>query len=106
MSSVVFGASAAEAGTTFVPNDPHLHLLRRATWGPTPATLAEAKRFGASRWLERQLKPGSIDDHKCDVMIASAFPRLSWSIAQAAGSLDFGWNLMFDLGVATLARAA
>ena len=106
MSSVIFGASAAEAAATFVPNDPHLHLLRRATWGPTPATLGEIKRMGASRWLERQLKPSSIDDHVCDQLIADRFPRLSWSIAQAASSLDFGWDLMFDLGVATLARAA
>ena len=44
--SVIFGASAAEAAATFVPDDRHLHLLRRATWGPTPATLAEIKRVG------------------------------------------------------------
>lgn len=105
-SSVLFGETAAEAAAKFVPNDHDLHLLRRATWGGTPMALAEIRRLGASRWLERQLDPESIDDRECDQLIADRFPRLSWSIADAAATLDFGWDLMFDLGAATLARAA
>lgn len=75
--------------------------------GPRLPTLAELRHRGASAWLNRQLKPSSIDDHSCDQLIAGRFPRLSWSITDAVGSLDVGaWDVMFDLGVATLARAA
>ena len=104
--SVIFGATAAGASARFAPKDPDLHLLQRATWGASPASLAEIRRVGAGGWLERQLKPASINDSECDDLIAQRFPRLAWSITDAAGSLDFGWDLMFDLGTATLARAA
>lgn len=104
--SVLLSATAAEAAATFVPKDQELHLLRRATYGPTPATLAEIRKMGTDTWLDRQLKPSSIDDQACDRLIQSRFPRLRWSIVQATNTLDFGWDLMFDLSVSTLARAA
>jgi hypothetical protein len=90
-------ASAAPAET--------LHLLRRATWGPTPASIRRIGRLGTRRWLEEQLDPSSVRDAECEDLIAERFPRLGWSIPKAWATLDFGWDLMYDLGISTLARA-
>ena len=102
---MLLSATPAEASASFAPKDQGLHLLRRATHGPTPATLAEIRKMGADKWLDQQLKPGSINDQACEKLIKSRFPRLQWSIVQATNTLDFGWDLMFDLGVASIARA-
>lgn len=98
--------SAVTALAPFVPEDQLLHLARRATFGLTPKVVTQIKALGASAWLEQQLNPSSIDDGPLESMIASRFPRLSWSIAQArnGGIEEFGWSLMFDVGFATLAR--
>jgi uncharacterized protein (DUF1800 family) len=89
----------------FLSADPELHLLRRATYGITPEARRRIERLGAEGWLEEQLDPTSIADDACEELIAERFPRLSWSIREAHQRLDFDWDLMFDLGVATLARA-
>src|SRR4051794_1296695 len=47
---------------TILSLDPALHLARRATWGPTPATVRQIKKMGAAKWLEEQLKPSHIAD--------------------------------------------
>ena len=97
---------ATAAGGVFVATDPDLHLLRRATFGPTPASRSAVRKMGRRAWLEQQLDPGSIDDSDCEHLIDRRFPGLQWSIAQARARLEeFSWDLMFDLGVATLARA-
>ena len=101
-------ASAAGAGTgaAFLPADPDLHLLRRATYGPTPSSLAYLQRKGRVAWVDEQLSPAGIDDSFCDGLLADQFPGLGWSITQARANLQsFTWDLMFDLGVATIARA-
>jgi uncharacterized protein (DUF1800 family) len=103
--SLVWSAEPAEAAP-LVTKDQDLHLLRRATYGPTPGALAEIRRMGHKAWLERQLHPGRIDDRTCQKLIAQRFPRLAWSMDKAWNQLDFGWDLMFDLGAATVARAA
>jgi uncharacterized protein (DUF1800 family) len=38
-----------------------LHLLRRATFGPTASELARANTMGAEEWLEEQLQPEGLD---------------------------------------------
>ena len=89
----------------YLSRDPDLHLLRRLTFGPTPASIAEIKRLGATAWFERQLAPASIKDPVCDGVLAT-LPRLGWSIARTRDQLDNGsWDVMFDLGVAAVARA-
>jgi len=86
--------------------DPLLHLLRRTTYGLTPALVAEARQLGADGWLTQQLQPASIDDPACDGYLAR-YPRLTHSIAQVRGELSLGsWDVMQDLGEATLLRAA
>src|SRR6478672_13116970 len=51
--------------------DPVWHLLRRATYGPTAATVADLRARGASAWLNTQLNPSSIDDSACDAYLAA-----------------------------------
>ena len=93
-----------------LPPDALLHLLRRATYGPTPAALAEARRLGASAWLEAQLKPASITDTVADGLVAR-FPYCGTSIpgihaAVTAKKLKmYDWQPMWQVGFSTLARA-
>ncbi len=55
-------AAAAGARSRVFPHDPQAHLLRRATFGPRPKDVADLRRLGIDRWLERQLDPKSIED--------------------------------------------
>jgi uncharacterized protein DUF1800 len=98
---------ASAAGGVFVADDPDVHFLRRATFGPTKADLARIRRIGRAAWLDEQLHPGRIDDRDNERLLENRFGGLGWSIAQARANLPaFSWDLMFDLGVAALARAA
>jgi uncharacterized protein (DUF1800 family) len=94
-------------GPDLVSRDPALHVLRRCTYGPTRATLAEIRAMGIDAWFARQLRPESLDDAACDRVLAR-YPRLRLGIpAVRAGAVEeFSWDLMFELGQATLARAA
>lgn len=98
------------APSDFLPGDPLLHLLRRATYGPTPASTAEIHRLGAKAWLERQLKPAAIGDKLADGMVArlplSGLTIDSVRARARAGSLPmYGWEAMFEVAAATLSRA-
>jgi uncharacterized protein (DUF1800 family) len=84
-----------------------LHLLRRASYGPTPASIIQATRLGRKAWLERQLAPETIADPAMDLLMRR-FPELNWSIsrvlteyADKVGS----WDVMLQLSRATVARA-
>ena len=101
-------ATAAEAGSgaQFVSPSQDLHLLRRATFGPTPSLKSAVKKQGRSQWLNKQLSPASIDDSFCDRLIRDRFPRVNWTIPQARDRLEpFSWDLMYDVSMATIARA-
>ena len=82
-----------------------LHLLRRATHGPTPALIGEIATLGTTAWLEAQLNPGSIDDSAMEAYVGR-FPNYGRSAEQvvAGGYQAVEWNLMFDVGRITLAR--
>ncbi|WP_436526623.1 DUF1800 domain-containing protein [Actinoplanes sp. HUAS TT8] len=90
--------------------DPQLHLLRRATFGPSPASITEIRALGAAGWLDRQLKPASIDDARLDGLVAR-LPLAGASIAEvrakvAAGTLkQFDWTPMWQLAFAAPIRA-
>jgi len=84
-----------------------LHLLRRASYGPTPASITQATRLGRKAWLERQLAPAKIADPLMDQLL-KRFPELNWSIAtvQAEYADRLGsWDVMLQLSRATVARA-
>ena len=97
--------------TDFLPADPLLHLLRRASFGPGPASIAEIRSLGASGWLEKQLKPAAIADPVADDLVRR-LPLTALSIAGVrakvkAGELPmYGWDTMFQVGCAAVARAA
>jgi uncharacterized protein (DUF1800 family) len=96
----------AAASGPVLTNDRNLHLLRRLTYGPSPASVAELDAMGVGRWMSAQLNPSTIDDHVCDSYVAR-FPRLVWTIPQARHYLSSGaWDVMDDLGQASLVRAA
>ena len=82
-----------------------LHLVRRATYGPTPAVLAEAGRLGAGAWLERQLAPSSIPDPACAALM-KRYPQIAWTIPTVRQKVSGGsWDVMLALSQATLVRA-
>jgi uncharacterized protein (DUF1800 family) len=94
----------------FLPADPLLHLLRRATYGPTPAAIAEIRRLGASAWLDRQLNPGAIADPVAADLVAR-LPLSGLTIdgvrAKVGGKAlrQYSWDPMFQLGYAAIGRA-
>jgi uncharacterized protein (DUF1800 family) len=95
----------------FLPADPLLHLLRRATFGPTPASIAQIRSLGPARWLDRQLTPSSIADPVADQLTAR-LPLAGLTIADirrqvATGRLKmYSWDPMWQLGFAAVGRAA
>ncbi|MHA3837561.1 DUF1800 domain-containing protein [Terrabacter sp. AAH1] len=96
-------ALAAATATT----DPVLHLVRRATFGPTPALLAEVRAAGTTAWLDAQLAPlTKVPDTAMDAML-TRWPRLGWKTWEVRERLaQFGsWDVMFDVLEAHLARA-
>ncbi|GIE27612.1 hypothetical protein Ait01nite_006570 [Actinoplanes italicus] len=103
-------AAAAVAERALLPADPLLHLLRRATFGPSPASIAEIRRLGATAWLDRQLNPSAIADPVADGVVAR-LPLARLSIAEirsrvTAGTLkQYSWDPMWQLGFAAVARA-
>ncbi len=102
-------ATAARTTTSYVAADSALHLLRRATYGPTAASVAEIRRLGVAAWLERQLDPAAIADPDCDALL-TRFPLIQLPIGEIrsrvkAGTLRYGWDTMLQLGFAATARA-
>ncbi|HEY7858919.1 MAG TPA: DUF1800 domain-containing protein [Candidatus Nanopelagicales bacterium] len=63
-------AASARSQSPYVGTSMVWHLARRASYGPSPALLAEITALGPNRWLERQLTPAAIADPLCDAMLA------------------------------------
>ena len=88
--------------------DPVLHLLRRATYGPTPELAAEVRRTGTTAWLDAQLHPlTAVPDTAMDTL-ARRYPRQSLAVWQARDQLapDDRWALMDEAVDLHIARAA
>ncbi|MFC7527803.1 DUF1800 domain-containing protein [Actinoplanes sp. GCM10030250] len=112
------GSPAAAAPSTpvsanpasFLPADPLLHLLRRATFGPSPASIAEIRKLGASAWLDRQLNPSAVADKVVDGLL-DRLPLCRLTTAQIRSQVSTGklkqysWDPMWQLGFAAVARA-
>ncbi|MEU8818747.1 DUF1800 domain-containing protein [Actinoplanes sp. NPDC048796] len=98
--------AAAAPATPLLNNDQIAHLVRRATFGPTPATLAEARKLGLDGWLDRQLNPSKIDDAVCDRLLAR-LPLAGASVATVRARLaKHSYDAFKQLGRAAVARAA
>ena len=105
-------AAPAEAATaplspvTLVSADPVAHLVRRATFGPTPAVLADVQKLGIEGWLDRQLDPAKISDPVCDELMAR-LPLAGASIATTRATIaKNSYDGFKQLGRAAVARAA
>jgi len=97
-------AKATPTWPTPLTRDPELHLLRRATFGPTLVDVVALKQMGVDAWLERQFSPQSIADPLGEQVLAT-FPTVSMSIAGIRAAVKDGDYLaMTELGHATLGR--
>jgi uncharacterized protein (DUF1800 family) len=98
-------AGATPAFPTPLTRDPELHLLRRATFGPTLVDVVALKQMGIDAWLERQFSPQNIADPGGDAVLAT-FPTAAMSTADLRRTLkDEGDNTAQDeLGRATIGR--
>jgi uncharacterized protein (DUF1800 family) len=52
-------ATAVTVPTILDTSDPVIHLLRRATFGPTPALVDEVHAVGIDAWLDAQMAPAA-----------------------------------------------
>jgi uncharacterized protein (DUF1800 family) len=87
--------------------DPVLHLLRRATFGPTPALLSEVRTTGTTAWLDAQLAPlTKVPDADMDALL-TRWTRLGWKTWEARERLapSDTWRVMNELLEAHIARA-
>ena len=99
-------SAATRAEADLVGGDAIAHLLRRATFGPTPASLAEAGRLGAARWLDRQLDPAAIDDSRAEAVLAR-LPLAGAGIAAVRSAIRVhSYEAFGQLGRAAIVRAA
>ena len=64
-----------------------VHALRRLTYGPRPADLAEARRIGLEAWILRQLRPERIADDAVEARLRS-LPTLSLSSGEILSRYD------------------
>ncbi|MDQ3457081.1 MAG: DUF1800 domain-containing protein [Actinomycetota bacterium] len=71
---------ASTASTSVLNDDQQLHVLRRATYGPTPELLADIRARGTNAWLSEQLAPLSIGDSAMDAVVAR-FPLVNAAIS-------------------------
>ena len=79
------------------------HLLRRTTWGATPALVEEVTR-DPQAWLEAQLAPTGIDDATCEGYL-TRFPKVARTTAEVRAQDSTGsGGTMGEVGMATLAR--
>ena len=98
-------AVAAAGPTELISADPIAHLLRRATFGPTPDSLVEATRLGVAGWLEKQLNPAAIDDSALDALL-TRLPLANADIATVRAKLAVhSYDAFGQLGRAAVARA-
>ncbi|MGW3606195.1 DUF1800 domain-containing protein [Micromonospora sp. NPDC005161] len=86
------GPAAAAAATkvtvkTVLAKDPILHLARRATFGATPAVVADIKRLGIDGWIRAQLEPDKIEPSKAELKLAE-LPTQKLSVQQLRDQRD------------------
>ncbi|MFI5909001.1 DUF1800 domain-containing protein [Dactylosporangium sp. NPDC051541] len=84
--------------------DPVLHLLRRATFGPTPADIALVKEVGIDAWIDRQLDWEQLADPVADAAL-KAVPTATMTTAEIRSTVKDGDNKpQTDLTKAVIAR--
>ncbi len=84
--------------------DPALHVLRRASFGPTRGELSRVRAMGVDAWIEEQLAPDAIDDSRLEDRIARRYETLAMSPPELQALDDFP-RIRSELYAATLERA-
>ena len=84
------------------------HLVRRFSFGLTPALAAEVKAAGGSRkWFEKQLLPGRVADRAGDA-VNSWFPSVRRSpaniFARNNAEIEYVWEVAVDFSRWTMSR--
>ncbi|MBQ0905162.1 DUF1800 domain-containing protein [Micromonospora sp. U21] len=72
---------------TVLAKDPILHLARRATFGATPAVVADIKKLGIDGWIRAQLDPDKIEPSKAELKLAE-LPTQKLSVQQLRDQRD------------------
>jgi uncharacterized protein (DUF1800 family) len=93
------GVALAACDFTSASYDRNVHLLRRLTFGPTPATLARIRSIGENAWLDEQFAPSSLDSSAMNAKLAQ-LPALTMSAVELATTYPVGvpapgWQLQF-----------
>jgi uncharacterized protein (DUF1800 family) len=84
--------------------DPVLHLLRRATFGPTDADIALVKRIGIDAWIDQQLQPASLPDPVVDAAL-KVTPTVGMTTTQIRATVQDGdYKPMMELAEAVITR--
>ena len=97
-------AAATPTWPTPLGRDPELHLLRRATFGPTLVDVVALRQMGLDAWLERQFSPQTVADPTAEEIL-TAYPTIAMSTAEIRKAVkDNDGMAMKQLGHATLAR--
>jgi uncharacterized protein (DUF1800 family) len=97
-------ATTVTAPTILDASDPVVHLLRRTTFGPTPALVDEVHDAGIDAWLDAQLAPESIPDPAADAAW-QAFPLAGATPETIRSTIERGkWDAANQYGAATMAR--
>ena len=65
-STTIAPGSAAASG---LPNDQVLHLIRRITFGPTPALVAHVRDIGTAAFIEEQLNYTALNDGAANALV-------------------------------------
>lgn len=66
--------------------DPDVHVVRRLTFGPTPAEVERVRSIGVAAWLDEQLNPDDLDTSLVDEQVQAAFPELGWTAKELLDS--------------------
>jgi uncharacterized protein (DUF1800 family) len=64
--------------TELTEDEAILHALTRLAYGPRPGDVERVRQMGLDKWIEQQLRPGSIDDSALDERLKN-YPTLSMS---------------------------
>ncbi len=80
-------------------------LLRRATWGPTPADVATVAKMPVARWVSQQLAAATAPDPAMAALLP-AFPLLGRTIGEATAAAGGVWTgeYLAQLAESTIAR--
>jgi len=97
---------SGSGSTVPAPRDWATRLLARATYGPTPAAIAEANSLGSpAAWVAKQLNPAAISDPLGDT-VRSLYPELSWSTTTLRTKIEkYSWDVQSLIAPATMAQA-